>query len=60
MDTTMDPNKELYLKAKLILSNTLGREVSDSDIQECYQSLYFLGKAIARFHAPKYGKRKAN
>ncbi len=56
----MEISSEVLLKIKLLLSKWFNREISDKEAIEHYQSLYYLGRAIARFHAPRHENTKAS
>ena len=56
----MEISSELVLKIKLLLSKRFNRDISDNEAIEFYQSLYYLGRAIARFHAPQHENTKAS
>lgn len=42
------------------LEKLLNRKLSPREYQECRSSLYYLGRAIARFHKLHYEKSKAS
>jgi len=52
MDTSRDQQKQSVIKLFL---NFVGHNPTDSELFECEQSLYFLGRAVFRFEQLKSG-----
>ena len=56
----MDFTQEYKDKVRSFLQARYNIEPSDADVLESCQSLYYIGKARARYIALKYGKLKPN
>jgi len=51
-------SKDYPNKIKLLILDKFGRDLSGKEIEECYRSLFYLGKAISRFRSLGYEKRR--